>query len=509
MVLSICLAWTSTAAHAQSAARWALGIGAGATFYQGELSMEGFGTFRGQSLSERFYLQRRWSPHWASTLRVNRGGLLGDDQLFKDDPYRAARNFTFETKYVDAALLSTFYPLGELRIEPSVSLGIAKVFYEAKAELTANQHPELFNSIKLDQIADQRSPAWVLPIQVALTAKASNQIAFELGGQLNFAYTDYLDGVSQAGNPNDRDRYGSVYLTATLLLGNMADIDQDGIVDDEDECPLKPGSFRTQGCPDNDLDGIRDSDDRCPYAAGIRELFGCPDSDADGTPDPYDRCPAEAGPAEALGCPIVDTDGDRVDDHLDDCPLLAGPADRRGCPAVDSDQDGILDEDDRCPLQHGLALFEGCPDTDGDGIEDLKDACPEEFGVYDHGGCPEFRSAQEEAQLLSMQLLYFSPNSAELSNYALLDRMADFLRANPDYRLQIKGHADAQGSDKAVNYISKQRAARVRQYFLDVGIEGSRLQILSRGGAEPLSTAQSLAGQARNRRVEFVLEPIN
>jgi outer membrane protein OmpA-like peptidoglycan-associated protein len=499
----------SLSVAAQNQVGWALGLGGGATFYGGELSTGNVGTFREQALSERFHLQGRWSPYWATTLRINRGKLAASDQRYAADDYRAARNFSFRTKYLDLALLATCYPLGARRIEPSVSLGLARLYYDTEADLSRNQHPELREAIKLDQVAPAGSPAWVLPVQVALTAKPRAQLAFEVGAQLNFANTDYLDGVSLAGNPNNQDRYGSLYLAATLLLGNLADIDEDGIADAEDECPLKPGTLRTRGCPDNDLDGVPDADDRCPYAAGEASLDGCPDSDADGTPDPYDRCPVEAGPPEALGCPIVDTDGDGVKDHLDDCPLLAGPSDRRGCPAIDTDEDGILDEDDRCPLQFGPVLFEGCPDTDGDGIEDAKDACPEEFGLFDHGGCPEFRTPQEEAQLLSMQLLYFSPNSVELSNYALLDRLSAFLNDHPNYRLQIRGHADATGSDKAVNYISKQRALEVAQYLQDTGVELQRLQTLSRGDDEPLNEAGSLAGQAQNRRVEFTLEPIN
>ncbi len=67
----------------------------------------------------------------------------------------------------------------------------------------------------------------------------------------------------------------------------VADLDGDGVPDDEDRCPMSPedldGFEDDDGCPelDNDLDGIPDTADKCPFAAetinGVKDDDGCPD----------------------------------------------------------------------------------------------------------------------------------------------------------------------------------------------------------------------------------------
>ncbi|OQP58052.1 hypothetical protein A3860_06895 [Niastella vici] len=54
------------------------------------------------------------------------------------------------------------------------------------------------------------------------------------------------------------------------------DIDRDGIVDGEDDCPNDPGPRTFCGCPDTDGDGIPDNKDKCPKEPGIIEYIGCP-----------------------------------------------------------------------------------------------------------------------------------------------------------------------------------------------------------------------------------------
>jgi len=91
------------------------------------------------------------------------------------------------------------------------------------------------------------------------------------------------------------------------------DTDGDGIVDEDDACPIEA----------EDLDGFRDDD-------------GCPDldNDADGILDVDDACPDEPGPPENDGCPDPDRDGDGVPDRIDNCPDEPGPVENQGCPEV-------------------------------------------------------------------------------------------------------------------------------------------------------------------------------
>ena len=67
-------------------------------------------------------------------------------------------------------------------------------------------------------------------------------------------------------NDNQHEEYAST-----------SDIDGDGVLDGEDDCPEDYGLVEFNGCPDSDEDGIRDIDDDCPDEYGIEENNGCPE----------------------------------------------------------------------------------------------------------------------------------------------------------------------------------------------------------------------------------------
>jgi OmpA-OmpF porin, OOP family len=108
-------------------------------------------------------------------------------------------------------------------------------------------------------------------------------------------------------------------LLPVIIKAAPLDSDQDGIPDDEDQCPTQAEIFNqiddTDGCPevDSDNDGLLGTRDQCPDSAedfdGFEDDDGCPDpdNDADGRPDLVDQCPMEAevlnGFQDDDGCP--------------------------------------------------------------------------------------------------------------------------------------------------------------------------------------------------------------
>jgi len=61
-----------------------------------------------------------------------------------------------------------------------------------------------------------------------------------------------------------------------VIEEGKVDSDNDGVFDDEDECPNLFGSVAAKGCPDIDNDGVRDSQDQCPNTIGEMLNNGCP-----------------------------------------------------------------------------------------------------------------------------------------------------------------------------------------------------------------------------------------
>lgn len=92
----------------------------------------------------------------------------------------------------------------------------------------------------------------------------------------------------------------------------------------------------------------------------------------------------------------------------------------------------------------------------------------------------------------------------------VLDRFAVTLNQNPVTHVTIIGHTDSTGSDAVNNPLSVNRAAATRDYLTARGVSSNRVAIDGRGSREPIADNATVAGRARNRRVEiFVAEPAN
>ena len=231
---------------------------------------------------------------------------------------------------------------------------------------------------------------------------------------------------------------------------------------------------------DRDGDGVVDSLDRCPDVAGLASLKGCPDRDGDGIADIDDKCPDVAGLAKYNGCPIPDTDGD-----------------------------GINDEEDKCPNVPGVARYQGCPipDTDGDGVNDEEDKCPNEAGPASNYGCPVIEAVVVEKVNKAAQNIFFATGSSKLlaKSFKSLQEVASILKENPSFKVSIEGHTDNTGGDELNQKLSESRAASVKDYLLEHGVDESKISSKGFGPSDPVADNKTAAGRAKNRRVEMKL----
>jgi outer membrane protein OmpA-like peptidoglycan-associated protein len=103
--------------------------------------------------------------------------------------------------------------------------------------------------------------------------------------------------------------------------------------------------------------------------------------------------------------------------------------------------------------------------------------------------------------------ILFDVNSATIKpeSYGTLKEMADVLKENPDLKVKIVGHTDADGADAANLELSKKRAASVKESLAkEFGIGESRMETDGKGESEPIDKNDTPAGKANNRRVEFI-----
>lgn len=86
-----------------------------------------------------------------------------------------------------------------------------------------------------------------------------------------------------------------------------------------------------------------------------------------------------------------------------------------------------------------------------------------------------------------------------------LDDVVKWLQENPEIKVEIAGHTDNWGSDEYNQKLSENRAKAVYNYFIDKGVDKSRLQYVGYGEARPIATNATDEGRAQNRRVELTI----
>jgi outer membrane protein OmpA-like peptidoglycan-associated protein len=259
------------------------------------------------------------------------------------------------------------------------------------------------------------------------------------------------------------------------------------------------------GGKDTDGDGVYDKKDACPEEAGLVEFNGCPDADNDGIKDSDDACPNVAGSAAMNGCP--DTDGDGIADKDDMCVNAKGTKANKGCP--DTDGDSVLDKDDKCATTAGPAANGGCPwpDTDGDGVLDKDDNCNNVVGPASNNGCPLPIITEEAVAAINMSaktiLFEFDNTSFQSGVSDQLDAIVAIMNKYPKANFIVEGHTDSIGTVKVNQKISENRAAAVKAYFVEKGVDAARLESKGFGESMPVAGNMLKAGRSLNRRVEI------
>ncbi len=434
--------------------------------------------------------------------------LAGDDLNYAGRTFRLDRAFHFDTKILEADLLLEWHPLAHTSFDPIIKPYLGTGIVYGRHEAVPNfERTKLIRTLGKEIFLDQEQGGdgtfIAIPINFGIQYKVNSRLQIEFEGSIRATNTDFLDGVSNSGNPENNDWYGLLQFGLSYQIGTD-DRDRDGIVDKIDECPDLAGSSTAFGCPDTDRDGIMDHLDRCPDAYGKKSLGGCPDTDSDGVADKDDLCPDLPGLRTRRGCPILDTDGDGIEDTKDKCPMIAGEIANLGCPDVDSDQDGITDVKDKCPYEFGLAILDGCPDTDGDGIEDRLDKCPQIFGVLEAEGCPLDQAPTAEVERIGQLTVQFDRDSEKLSlkAYQELNELVRFLDSYPEYKVELIGYTSLdEGSKAGRRSLGEARAKASYRYLLSENIPANRINYLSRG----LDQTGKYQNKTKHRRVEFRL----
>lgn len=152
-------------------------------------------------------------------------------------------------------------------------------------------------------------------------------------------------------------------------------------------------------------------------------------------------------------------------------------------------------------------------DADDDGVIDGADRCPDEpetvNGIDDEDGCTDSGEfVMVDDRIVLEEHVLFDRNRARVKRRGkrVLAAIAALWRQHPEWtHIVVEGHADVRGSDAFNDWLSRERAARVKAALATVGFAPEQVEVTGYGRSRPRDPGRDEAAHQRNRRVEFVV----
>lgn len=115
-----------------------------------------------------------------------------------------------------------------------------------------------------------------------------------------------------------------------------------------------------------------------------------------------------------------------------------------------------------------------------------------------------FKAAAEKA-LVNIHF-DFDKSDIKENDRAILQGIADFMKANANVKITIEGHCDERGTNEYNLALGNRRAAAALAYLKTLGVAEDRFETISYGKEKPLCTESKESCWSQNRRCEFKLK---
>jgi peptidoglycan-associated lipoprotein len=126
---------------------------------------------------------------------------------------------------------------------------------------------------------------------------------------------------------------------------------------------------------------------------------------------------------------------------------------------------------------------------------------PEAEPVQEARVLPDFKDEQQ------LQDIHFDYDRDKLDSQTktILRANAEWLKKNPNARVEIQGHADERGTNNYNLGLGERRALQTKKYMVNLGIEESRLYTISYGEEKPFCFDSNENCWWENRRAHFTV----
>lgn len=120
-----------------------------------------------------------------------------------------------------------------------------------------------------------------------------------------------------------------------------------------------------------------------------------------------------------------------------------------------------------------------------------------------------YEMTEDESKMVKASLadLRFETGKAIIKkeSYPALDNIVKLIEERKEWNVMLSGYTDNSGDPGKNLMLSRDRAAAVKAYFVNKGIDPARVQSAGYGDKDPIADNNTPTGRARNRRVELEL----
>lgn len=211
--------------------KWMVGVNAGAMIYQGDLTPSSLGSYKTPSFTFGISAGKILNPYFAVRVNGVFGKLRGNDAAYDKPVWRKSRNFNFTTPVTEFNAQVLWNPYGNnshetgQRFTPYLFAGAGASFvniYRDYSRLDTTVFAigsKQLNGLKTDSARTLPHALLILPVGAGISYALGERwsLNYELG--FRYTFTDYLDGFSQAANPNQRDFYHTQTLGLVYRFG--------------------------------------------------------------------------------------------------------------------------------------------------------------------------------------------------------------------------------------------------------------------------------------------------
>ena len=146
----------------------------------------------------------------------------------------------------------------------------------------------------------------------------------------------------------------------------------------------------------------------------------------------------------------------------------------------------------------GLALLAACSNTDSSAT-----------GAGGAGaGSGNIRPGSQEdlvANVGDRVFFDYDRSNVRADQRPVLQRQAEWMGRYPEVRVQVQGHADERGTREYNLALGEKRADSAHAYLVSLGVDSSRISVVSYGKERPVALGSDETSWARNRRAASVI----